>query len=568
MIILSRLTLKNFAVVSGIAIELEPGLTAITGETGAGKSLIAGAISLLLGERGKTEYLRAGATHALIEGEFRGDLKKLRELLVEEEVDGAGETLTVVREIHADGKNRCLINDQRVSLATLKRLGERICDLHGQHQHQWLLEPGRHLWFLDRFAGCGETYAAYRSSLETYRSAKLRVSSLEKQIAENREKQELHRFQFNEIEAANLAAGEEEALEAEQKQLQNILRIKEALANAAGSIEEERGAAAITGEVLKQLKSTADAFAEVNEYIKELESIKVGLVEIGRSLNGALSRLSEDPARLEQIGERLAEIYKLKRKYGGSVAAVLALRDELRASLDDSGSLELELKELTRKLEPLKGQLLADTERLQAEREAGAKKLAKAMKKELTALGLPKVEFEMRFAAAETGEAVEAGGGTICLADYGPQFAEFYFSANIGEEAKALAQAASGGEISRVMLALKSLIAGKDRVDLLVFDEIDAGIGGETALLVGRKLRELAARQQVIAITHLQQIAAVADQHLRAIKKEVKGRTETELIPLEREERIVELGRMISGGKFGEVERKQAEKLMKEARGE
>lgn len=391
---------------------------------------------------------------------------------------------------------------------------------------------------------------------------------MEKQIAENRERQELHRFQFNEIEAANLGAGEEEALEAEQKQLQNILRIKEALANAAGLIEEERGAAAITGEILKQLKSTADAYAEVNEYIKELESIKVGLVEIGRSLNASLSRLSEDPARLEQIGERLAEIYKLKRKYGGSVAAVLQLRDQLRASLDDSGTLELEMKELSRKLEPMKAQLLADTERLQFEREAGAKKLAKAMKKELTALGLPKAEFEMRFAPSESGEMVEHEGKTIWLADFGPQFGEFYFGANVGEEAKALAQAASGGEISRVMLALKSLIAGKDRVDLLVFDEIDAGIGGETALLVGRKLRELAAKQQVIAITHLQQIAAVADQHLRAIKREVKGRTESELIPLEREERIVELGRMISGGKFGEVERKQAEKLMKEARGE
>ncbi len=568
MITLTRLALKNYAVVSGLEVELDKGLTIITGETGAGKSLMAGAISLLMGERGRSEFLRAGATHAVIEGELRGDLKKLNDILVEEDVAANGEALTIVREIHADGKNRCLVNDQRVSLAILKRLGERLCDLHGQHQHQWLLEPARHLWFLDRYAGSGESFAQYRAALETYRSAKVRIVALERQIAENREKQELHRFQLNEIESANLSAGEEEALGVEQKQLQNVLRIKEALQSAANLIEEEQGANVLTGEVIKHLRSIIDAFGEVGEYVMELESIKVGFVEIGRSLNSALSRLNEDPARLEQIGERLAEIYKLKRKYGGSVAAVLELRKELRASLNDSGSLELELKELTRKLEPLKAQLITDTEKLQSEREAGAKKLAKAMKKELTALGLPKAEFEMRFAPSESGEVVEADGVALHLADHGPQFGEFYLTANVGEEAKALAQVASGGEISRVMLALKSLIAGKDRVDLLVFDEIDSGIGGETALLVGRKLRELAARQQVIVITHLQQIAAVADQHLLAIKKEVKGRTESELIPLDRQERIVELGRMISGGKFGEIERKQAEKLMKEARGE
>ncbi len=568
MIVLTRLALKNYAVVSGLEVELDKGLTIITGETGAGKSLMAGAISLLMGERGRSEFLRAGATHAVIEGELRGDLKKLNDILEEEEVEVNGEALTIVREIHADGKNRCLVNDQRVSLSILKRLGERLCDLHGQHQHQWLLEAERHLWFLDRFAGSGEAFAQYRASLETYRSAKARIVALERQIAENREKQELHRFQLNEIESANLSAGEEEALEVEQKQLQNVLRIKEALQNAASLIEEEQGANVLTGEVIKQLRSIADAFGEVGEYVKELESIKVGFIEIGRSLNAALSRLNEDPARLEQIGERLAEIYKLKRKYGGSVAAVLELREELRASLNDSGSLELELKELSRKLEPLKAQLIVDTEKLQSEREGGAKRLSKSMKKELTVLGLPRAEFEMRFTPSESGEAVEAGGAIVNLADHGPQFGEFYFTANIGEEAKALAQVASGGEISRVMLALKSLIAGKDRVDLLVFDEIDAGIGGETALLVGRKLRELAAKQQVIVITHLQQIAAVADQHLLAVKKEVKGRTESELVPLDREERIVELGRMISGGKFGEIERKQAEKLMKEARGE
>ena len=562
MIKLQRLTLKNFAVVSSANVAFDDGLTIITGETGAGKSLIVGAINLLMGERASSDYIRSGAEVTAIEGEFRGKVTELNRELAEDDIILAGDSFTITREIHADGKSRSLINDQRVNLTTLKKIGDRICDLHGQHQHQWLLDVDRHLWFLDRFGRTGDTFADYSAALATYRSANSRVDSLKRQIADNREKQELHRFQLNEIDSVALKDGEEDALESERRQLENVARIRTALETAVALIEGESGAAQLSTEILKNLRSISESYPAVADFHKEIESVKISFTEIGRSISQALATLSEDPARLEQIGERLADIYKLKRKYGGSVAAVLEFAERLRAALGSNDTLELELAELTRKIVPLRESLIASAQKLQQERAAAAKKLAKSMKKELSELGLPKADFEVAFTVPTSGEQLNSGSEQLVLADHGPASGEFFFNANAGEDAKPLAQIASGGEISRVMLALKSLIAGNDRVGLLVFDEIDSGIGGETALLVGRKLRQLAAKQQLIVITHLQQIASFADHHLKAIKREVAKRTESELIPLTREEQVVELGRMISGGDFGEVERKAAEKLL------
>ncbi len=566
MIKLTRLALKNFAVVSSAEIVLADGFTVITGETGAGKSLIVGAVGLILGERSSTDYIRSGSEMASIEAEFSGRIESLNPLLREDDILLTGSSFTIIREINADGRSRALINDQRINLATLKKIGDRICDLHGQHQHQWLLDAERHLWFLDRYGGCGNTYTDYSTSLAAYRSSYHRISSLQKQIAANREKQELHRFQLQEIESTALVAGEEDVLEAERKQLENIVRIRAALESSISLIEDENGAAHTSSEILKNLRSIAESYPAISEHQREIESVRIGLTEVARSLSQALAGLNEDPLRLEQIGERLADIYKLKRKYGGSVTAVLDFAQQTRAALDTSDSLEIELASLNRNIEPLKSQLLGLADKLQQDRETAAKKLAKAMKKELSELGLPKAEFIVKFTETTTGDRLDDGARTIVLADQGPYSGEFFFNANPGEEAKALVQVASGGEVSRVMLALKSLIAGNDRVGLLIFDEIDAGIGGETALLVARKLRQLSGKQQLIVITHLQQIASFADHHLKAIKREVAKRTESELIPLSHEERVVELGRMISGSEFGEIERKAAEKLLASAK--
>ncbi len=567
MIKLSRLALKNFAVVSSAAIDFADGFTVITGETGAGKSLIVGAISLLLGERSSADYIRTGATIAVIEGEFSGQVETLNRDLADDDIALSGASFTITREIQSDGKSRALINDQRVNLATLKKIGDRICDLHGQHQHQWLLDSERHLWFLDRYGKCADSFGQYSAALNAYRVAKSRIESLARQIADNNQKQELYRFQLQEIEAVAILPNEEDSLDSERRQLENVLKIRTALESSVSLIESDNGAAQISGEILRNLRSITESYPAVAEYQKEIESVKISFTEIARSLNQSLAGLAEDPARLEQIGERLADIYNLKRKYGGTVAAVIDYAEKIRSALDNNDSLELELAALKRNIEPLQTRLVKASDSLQQGRESAAKKLSKSMKKELSELGLPKAEFAVKFSAPTTGEKLETTDRTVFLGDQGPMSGEFFFNANAGEEAKALVQVASGGEVSRVMLALKSLIAGNDRVGLLVFDEIDAGIGGETALLVARKLKQLASRQQLIVITHLQQIASFADHHLKAIKREVAKRTESELIPLTREERIVELGRMISGGEFGDIERKQAEKLLALAKG-
>ncbi len=568
MIKLSRLALKNFAVVSSAEINFADGFTAITGETGAGKSLIVGAISLLLGERSSSDFIRAGATIATIEGEFSGAIASLNRDLADDDIALTGSSFTITREIQSDGKSRALINDQRVNVATLKKIGDRICDLHGQHQHQWLLDSDRHLWFLDRYGQCADAFSAYTAALSEYRTAQSRILSLARRIAENNEKQELYRFQLQEIDTVAILPNEEDSLESERKQLENVLKIRTALESSVALIESDNGAAHISGEILKNLRSITESYPAVAEYEKEIESVKISFTEIARSLNQSLAGIAEDPARLEQIGERLSDIYNLKRKYGGTVTAVLDYAGKIRSALDSNDSMELELAALKRNLEPLQTFLLTTADKLQHERETAAKKLSKSMKKELSELGLPKAEFVVKFSAHASGELLNHQDKSINLGEQGPMAGEFFFNANAGEEAKPLVQVASGGEVSRVMLALKSLIAGNDRVGLLVFDEIDAGIGGETALLVARKLKQLAARQQLIVITHLQQIASFADHHLKAIKREVAKRTESELIPLTREERVVELGRMISGGDFGDIERKQAEKLLKMAREE
>ncbi len=564
MMTLGKLTLKDFAVVSQAEITFEHGMNVITGETGAGKSLIVGAISLLVGDRGKTEYVRSGANRALIEGEFRGDLTGLQDCLAEEEIAADGNVLTMTRELYSDGRSRCLVNDQRVSLATLKKVGERICDLHGQHQHQWLLDPERHLWFLDRFGGCEAALGIYRQSLQCFRDLRGRITSLEKQIMEAKEKQELHLFQLNEINSIAPVVGEEETLEIERRQLENVARIKDALQNAIGRLQDDGGAVSLSMEALRQLNSISAAFPPVSPLTADLESARIGLSETARGLEEHLSHLAENPLRLEVIGERLAEIYKLKRKYGGSVEAALSYRDSIASAVRDIDAGELDLVALRKQMAPAQKELIDSAVELQTLREAVARKLAVALRRELGKLGLPKAQFEIVFDENTSGDPVEQDGRRYRLGESGAMTVQFLFNANVGEDLKPLQKVASGGEISRLMLALKSLNAGKDRVDLLVFDEIDTGIGGETALLVGRKLRELSDKQQLIVITHLQQIASFSDHHYKAVKKEKAKRTEAEIVPLDQEQRIVELGRMISGGAFGEEERRQVEKLLRE----
>lgn len=562
MIILQRLRIQNFAIVAEVEIEFERGLTVVTGETGAGKSLLLGAFTLLLGERASSDYVRAGSKRATIEAEFAGDLSRVEHILKGEDLEFDPERLLLAREISADGRSRCLVNEQQVNLTVLRVLGSELCDLHGQHQHQWLLDPGRHVWFLDRFADCLTLQERYVAQFQRFRSARTRIAELERKLAADRDRRDLYTFQLGEIDAAAIKPDEEESLEEEQRQLENIARIRQSLQAATDRLEADGAAISQIVEIEHELRNITGSFKPAEELRADLESAKITLTELNRTIAEHATRLEEDPNRLEEVSERLSLIYNLKRKYGGSVKSLQQYREEVVAYLEAGESASSELDDLREQFESRSRDLVKAANELQTAREKGATKLARQIKKILRELGMPEAQFVVEFSECESGERVELDGKEQRLGESGPQEVQFLISANPGEPVRPLAKIASGGEISRVMLALKSLIAGKDQVDVLLFDEIDSGIGGNTAMLVGKHLSRLAEDHQVIAITHLQQIAAFADHHYRVAKQQSKGRSESYLEKLDDAERLVELGRMISGGRFGEEEKRQAEKLL------
>lgn len=562
MIHLERLRIRDFAIVAEIEEEFSSGLTVVTGETGAGKSLLLGAFTLLIGERASSDLVRSGRKRALIEAHFGGDLSPLQSLLESQDIDFEPQQLVLTREIGADGKSRCLVNDQRVNLSMLRDLGQRLCDLHGQHQHQWLLDPNRHLWFLDRFGGCDPAAGKYRDLFENYSKTQSRIAKLEQEIAAARERHELYSYQLAEIEAAGLKPDEEEVLEAEQRQLENVARIKQALFDSCERLETESGALTGLSEIERELRGVATSFKPAEQLRAELESARITLTELNRSLAEEASRLEENPARLEEVTDRLNLIHDLKRKYGGTLRSLEEHHQQIKSALAAGEQASTEVEELQEKRSADATALVAAAGQLQHKREQAAKKLTKQMVKLLGELGMPDSGFEVEFRDCDGGLSVVTEKTEMQLTEAGPEQVQFLFSANPGEPVKPLAKIASGGEISRVMLALKSLIAGGDQVDLLLFDEIDSGIGGATANLVGKHLKQLARDHQVIAITHLQQIAAYADHHYRAAKQQEAGRSESFLEKLDQEQRLVELGRMISGGRFGEEEKRQAEKLL------
>ncbi len=566
MIILQRLSIRDFAIVAQVEIEFADGLTVVTGETGAGKSLLLGAFTLLLGDRASSEYIRSGSRRATIEAQFSGDLSRLRQVFADEDLEFDPAQLILTREINVDGRSRCLVNDQRANLSVMRQLGRELCDLHGQHQHQWLLEPARHLWFLDQFAGCDDMRQHYARQFAHYRRTRLRVGELEQQLAAEQERRELYSFQLAELDEANVGNAEEEQLELESRELENVNRIKQALHNSAERLDSEVGLLNALAEIKQDLESVAGLSRPVSPLLGELETARVTLAELNRSLSEQASRLEENPRRLEELAERLSDIYNLKRKYGGTVESLHQYHEEISSFLEAGDSTTGELEQLRIDLQGQAENLLKIAGDLQSAREKGGRKLRKQIGKVLLELGMPEAGFEVEFSEPEGGELIAAGGEERRLAEQGLRQAQFIFSANPGEPAKPLARIASGGEISRVMLALKSLIAGRDQVDVLLFDEIDTGIGGATATLVGKKLQQLAADHQVIVVTHLQQIAACANHHFRAAKEQAQGRSQSILKKLDHEERLVELGRMISGGGFGEEEKRQAEKLLSASR--
>ena len=533
---LSQLFIQNIAVIEKVQVAFEKGLTVFTGETGAGKSIVIDAINAVLGNRTSRDLVRTGAPKALVTALFEGIGDETKEQLLsmgfEPEEDGS---LLLSREISADGKTSCKIGGRPSTVSILREVAQSLINIHGQHDNQSLLLPEQHLVYIDQFGKTAALLKEYRVEYAYYVELQRKLRQLQTDEREKAQRTDLLSYQINEISSAALFPDEEEELQSAKKKMQNSVKIIEALHIAHDLLqgtEESDG-------ILSMLDQTQEQFQMLEVYYPQIKSDRIldmryELEEVRENLRDALSDAEMDPAELDRIEERLDLIFRLKRKYGGSVEEILAFKERAQQELDSI----VHAEELQAKLEKEHGQsearLIKLAKQLSEKRKSAAKQFEDQVCAELTFLDMPSVRFIVH---AETGELDETGIDRM----------EFYISTNPGEPPKPIGKIASGGELSRIMLSLKNVIAEGDRVGTLIFDEVDTGVSGRAAQKIGRKLKQASAGRQIICVTHLAQVAAFADTHLLIAKTVRDGRTFTTVNALPQEERVQELARIMGG---------------------
>ena len=553
---LERLTIRDLALVERAEIEFCPGLTAVTGETGAGKSLMVQALALVVGGRADADIVREGAKSCVVEAEFRlsGETaNRVRELLRPWDLEPDDDALIVRREVSSEGRGRASVNQSSVTLANLKKLGELLLDLHGQHEHQSLLREGAALSTLDRLAALEPERARFAESLAALREAEGELARLRESLATFGERRDYLRSAAAELDEAKLREGEEEELKAEAARLAHADRLRELVA-LAGERLADGDATALTAlsaarHVLEQASAVDDSLAEPLARVTEAG---IATQEAARSLAAYLGRLEADPERLEQVEARRELYARLVRKYRRPLAGLLAWREELASELAQGEDGDAALAQAEARLEKAGSDCLAVGKALTRKRQAAAREWSASLTRELKPLGFPHARVAFEVAAVLDGRPTPHGLDEVTLA----------FTANPGESPRPLAKIASGGELSRVMLALKTALQTRDRVDLLVFDEVDSGIGGAVAQAVGERLRRLARHRQVVCVTHLPLIAALAERHLAVSKHVAGGRTTARVAMLEKAARVEELARMLAGERVTETTRRQARELL------
>jgi DNA repair protein RecN (Recombination protein N) len=563
---LKNLRIKNYALVEDLEAEFYPELNVLTGATGAGKSIIVGAVNLVLGERASFDVVRTGSNTSIIEATF--ELKPdqvFRNTLSPLGISCPDDTLIIRREISNKGVSRCFVNDKQITLGSLKQIGDKLADLHGQHEHQSLLSVARHIEYLDHFADLSDFLALVSQGYYRLKEKQSRLEELERSKKQDQERKELYDFQIKEIEKANLSPGEEEKLIQDKKVLENIEELHQLSSSLYQNIYE--GEEAILQRLSissKEIKRAKELDPRLKEPAESIESCLFQLKELSRFLEGYKDSLEFDPERLEIIGERLNFINTLKRKYGPTINEILDYAEKIKQDLSQIENRDQIINDLKREMKIILETFKNDCLVLSQKRKSKALDLAKKIQSTLSRLGMDKTKFEIKITSPEDENGLLEIDGKRYFADQkGMDQVEFFVSPNPGEELKPLAKIASGGEISRIMLALKSISAKADQVPTMIFDEIDVGIGGEVASAVGKSLKNLASSHQVIVITHLQQIASVADHHFKVFKEISQGRTVTKIKKLEDQERVKEIARMISGEKISELTLKQAKEMIK-----
>ena len=553
---LRRLTVKNLAIVEDLEIELEPGLTVITGETGAGKSILVDALSLLAGGRGSVDLVRRGAARLTVAGEFETDAA-VRSILSDAGLPDP-ETVLLRREFSGDGKGRVFIEDEPASVRTLAKVGERLVTIHGQNSERDLIDAETPLEMLDAFARAAKESGATAEAARGWREAREALAELAASRQGREARLEMLEYQINEITEAAPDEREEEELLRERERLVHADRIRLAGETALEALSEGEGSAA------DRLGEAAKAFAELaaidpreRARLEEAEDLKRRVADLAAAARDAAGQIESDPDRLTRIESRLEKLSRLKRKYGGTVADLRDLGEKLRREHAELSNIEDVLDRREKEERSARALYGERAEALSQRRRSAAGRFSTAVEKELGALAMEKARFRVALVPAGKDEPRISGFET----------ATFLFAPNPGEPEKPVEKVASGGELARLQLAIQSVTAGRPGTRTLVFDEVDSGIGGRTAEVVGRKLRALSAGGQVLCVTHVPQIAALADRHFLAEKDEVGGRTVAAVRLLEGQERVAEIARMLAGEKVPETAMKHARTLLNAARG-
>lgn len=566
---LRTLHIKDFAIAQNLTVEFQPGLNIITGETGTGKSILVGAISAVLGSRVSTEVVRTGSQKALVEAIF--DISKLpraQKILKKKGLENNSE-LFLRREISIKGSTRAFVNDTPVTIATLSAIGDLLVDLHGQNEHQSLLNKDTHRYFLDALGGLDHNLEKVANSYQTLDLVSKELHQLQKKQQAIEEKYELYIFQKKEIEGANLTPGEEDRLHSERNILTNTEKIFALSSEFSRLANGTQGPNLqdLMGEALHILRELAGFSDNLESLFKEFSSAKIIIEETDRSIEEFQSRLEFDPARLEEIEERLSTISQLKKKYGKNIEAILAYLEKIEAELQLRDNFDFELGKLNERYQEARTEYARWAATLSRARKKVARKLEESVIRQLREIGMPKTRFKVKLDWLEDSSGIfDFEQKTYYGDEKGLDQVEFYISPNPGETYKPLIKIASGGEVSRIMLALKNILAEVDRIPLLIFDEIDAGVSGKVALSVGKSIRKLIASHQVICITHLPQIASFGSAHYRVEKFVQNGRTFTRITGLNENERIKEIARLMGGEQISEVMLQSAGQLIGEAR--
>lgn len=564
---LTQLRIHNYALISDLSIDLRPGFTVLTGETGAGKSIIIGAMSLLTGEKPEPDMIRSGTDAAVVEGRFE-NAHASAAACAELGIDASDGTLILRRRAERTGRGMIHANDSAVTVSGLKAIGEVLVDLHGQHQHQLLLKPQVHLDLLDAYAGLIEERRQFTTTFEEHRELKEELIRLSDEVGRRRERRELAKSQWQEIADANLKPGLVAELNAERALLQSTERRYALAARLAAILSEQDGSIsellAAARKILTELVQLDPALNDRQSTLTETES---AMNDLWREVISYRDAVEFSAERLEDVNARLFRIEKLERKHRTTADRLLTVEEELRRELDSLEIDESRILEISRQAEELEHKLQDAAAAISRRRRKAGVDLERKLAAEFESLGLAGARFHVAISEHAHSAGVDnALDSHSELTPTGADVVEFLFSANAGEELRPLRKVASGGELSRIMLGLKTVLAAVDPVPVMVFDEIDTGIGGRVAEAVGRRLSRLGRSRQVICITHLPQIARHADDHLLVLKINRAGRTTTSLRRLDDEGRVAELARMSGGETVTAANLAAAREMLKTAR--